>query len=318
MRNILPILLPLWAFLVKEIVSAPLGHIITDPRLNDPKDEEAKAQAKTVDKAVSAANEHIDEMHNVITNHHVSHNWKLVQDAFGRNPNVPEIAKNVEHLRNGQIQIAHLNKPSRKPTSMASTDMKTNHISLKPGFYDKRRDSHAAEHEYRGGILIHEATHALFGAHDQFSKDSGRPLGSNEADKLGADRKWKGYAHSADFETLKKENSRHMHTNADSYNKFGRVVMEASRAAHTASHGNIHPQEHVKKNTEPVHTSHTTAQDHDHGLHTGDHAGPSHTSHAVTVQGHHDGQTPPSPVTAKSRWHKVKTVLKIGKKTPKK
>jgi hypothetical protein len=282
--------------------------------LNDPKDEEAKAQAKTVDKAMVAANKHIDQMHEAITNTHEPHNLKLVQEAFGRKPDFPQIAQNIGQLKSGHIEISTLNKPGSKPTSQASTNMLTGRISLKPGFYEQGKD-----HEYRGGILIHEATHALFGSHDYFSKDSGRPLGSTEADKRGND-KLRGYLHSADFEHLKKENSHNMHTNADSYTKLGRVVMDATRAArghgprsgqeagpsHT-SHGNIdsRPQEHVKKNPEP----HTTAQDHGHSSHIGDpsHAGPSHTT-----QGH--GQTPASPVTAKkpSPWQKVKNALKIG------
>jgi hypothetical protein len=288
-------------------------------------------------------------MHEVIKDHGAPHNRKLIEEAFGSSPNIRKITKNIAKIMDGQVKIGAVNDPVPDDghRALAKTS-DTGIIRLTEGFHAKDLDD---RHDYRGGVLIHEASHALLGTTDYFSKETGRRLTVAESDARDSNTMLKGCtaftdalphpctnlscsstdAHSKDFELLKKKYPDVMHTNADSYKKFGHVVMEAARqrsreqsgqhpgpshASYTVAqgHGRTDPPQ-GEQHPGPSHASHTAAQGHGRtdphpqgqGSQGGQRPGPSQTGH-TEAQSH--GQSPPGPVAAPRPWQKVRSLIK--------
>jgi hypothetical protein len=123
-------------------------------------------------------------MHRVIKNPHHPAHQSIINEAFGPNPNLKKIGENVEQLRHGKISIEHLHHGNLGKGVYADTSERHRTVRLGSDFH-----WHHQNDESRAGTLIHEAAHALFDAHDHFSKGpNSKGLTTSEAHRAGREK----------------------------------------------------------------------------------------------------------------------------------
>ena len=101
-------------------------------------------------------------MYEVIQNPHLHQNRNMIHMAFGHDANIQKITENIRKLKHDKIKIPRLKDPFDRSPMEAFLVVGTNKVHLSTGFHRQ-----GISNEHCGGILIHEAAHALFNTKDE-------------------------------------------------------------------------------------------------------------------------------------------------------
>jgi len=169
-------------------------------------------------KANKEANSQYKHMERVLANPKKPEHAAVIQKAFGNNPDLTAIAKNVKELKKKTLLVKTVEDTKHGVYAFSRKRRIDNkkHLHFTDQFFNRKTALGKA------GTLIHEASHQLFDTKDNFEKNAHgtfRPVSKTEADRSQHSVK-SGYLHK-DYEELKQNASPIMHHNADSYKVFG-------------------------------------------------------------------------------------------------
>lgn len=107
-------------------------------------------------------------------------NRKILVKSFGENHDIKAIQSGVAKMHSSTIQVASVNSDPKEGS--AATIRPDNTLQFSKTFFNDRTPSE------RTGTLIHEASHALLGAHDYFENHSNpqdmKAISRTKADQL--------------------------------------------------------------------------------------------------------------------------------------
>ena len=192
-------------------------------------------------------------MQRVLADHNKPEHKAIIKKAFGDNPNLEAIKKNVEMLKKKNVFVQ--NVKAEKPGSFAFS--RKNSATGEKGLHFTSNYFNKKTAKGQAGTLIHEASHQLFDTKDNFVKEGNtfRAISKGEIKNLPQGSVVKSgcgffipqiYELSEfntffpivdlhkDFDHLKEHASPVMHLNADSYKAFG----------HYAKYGENTPMDH--------------------------------------------------------------------------
>ncbi|KDR84163.1 hypothetical protein GALMADRAFT_151166 [Galerina marginata CBS 339.88] len=198
--------------LISNGCSAPIpGDLIIDSFGDHEPEDEAILQ-----EANHEANDQYIHMLRVLDHPEDASHKRIITKSFGPEPELGEIRKNVKLLISEDLKVGDVRLPEGfNPGVLGYMIPGVNTLHFTHEFYSD------LSKKGRAGTVIHEATHALFGSKDYFTRDTG-PKGIQPISKADAKHvpHHVGYLH-ADFDMLKNKASGVMHKNADSYLAFG-------------------------------------------------------------------------------------------------
>jgi len=184
-------------------------------------------------KAERLANLQIDAMYKVVQDPDKKEHKEILVNTFGEHYNIKAISRRVRALKTEMVKVAKARDDSLKPSTIALTrtstegnsKTRTSRVHFSAKYHDDQTDAE------RAGTLIHEASHALFGAKDYFKKDGKQKMSRAQADKTEKNDKISGYLIGKQYTKLRDDPNSAMHENADSWKAFG----------HHAFNGHPHP-----------------------------------------------------------------------------
>ena len=111
---------------------------------------------------IRTANKQIEAMHTIVNDYENKEHKAILNEHFGEHHDIKAIQKHVDMLRTGKvgIKVVRSNQPFE-----AWTKKQTGKVAFGLSFHSEDKTT-----QRRAGVLLHEATHALWDTKDRYKR----------------------------------------------------------------------------------------------------------------------------------------------------